>query len=228
MQPGARVEVRVRYRHQGARGWNYDLSQRREPVRNFDLSIQTDQPARFQRYSLFPTSIDRSPFGGAQTLHWQLQNAITAQNVAVGFAQVSVRETLTKLYSFLPLGLTLGALMVLAWAGANRRPVSPLRLALALLGLGLGFGFGGVLTGYLVPLAAELTGAALGLGLALLALGRRSWPPLVLTVLAPLTFLSVGNAGLLLGLLAATALVLLLARIRPTPPRPSGLGQPVG
>ncbi|WP_424950202.1 hypothetical protein [Deinococcus sp.] len=217
--PGASVDVRVTYKHQGSKGWNYDLSQRREPVKNFDLSIRTDQPAKFQRYSLFPTSTTRSAFGGAETLDWHLQNAITAQNVAVVFAQGSVRETLAKLYAFAPFSLLLGALLLIVWAALQRLALAPLRLALALLGLGLGFSFGGVLTGYLTPLPAELLGAALGLGLALLGLGGRYWPPLLLTVLAPLTFLSVGNAGLLLGLLAVLGLVLVLRGRPGLPPR---------
>ena len=179
---GAIVTVRVVYRHQGSRGWSDDLSQRREPVKSFDLTIRADQPAKFQRYSLFPTSVDRSALRGSQTLRWNLQNAITAQNVAVVFEQGSLRETFAKLHHFTPLSL--------------------------LLGLSLGFVVGGVLTGYLNPVLAELLGAALGLGL--LSLRRTYLLPFLLVVLVPLTFLSVGNAGLLLGLLAVVTLVTLL------------------
>ena len=176
---GAPVTVRV-VCHQGPRGWSYDLT------------IRADQPAKFQRYSLFPTSVDRSAFGGSQTLHWNLQNAITAQDVAVVFEQGSLRETLAKLHHFTSLSL--------------------------MLGLSLGFVVGGVLTGCLNPVLAELLGVALGLGLALLSLGRTALlslrrtylPPLLLVVLVPLTSLSVGNAGLLLGLLAVAILVTLL------------------
>ena len=209
---GAAVTVAVTYRHQGSRGWSYDLSQRREPVKSFDLSIKADQNAKFERYSLFPTGIDRAAFGGPQTLHWQLQNAITAQNVAVVFEQGSLRETLAKVSYFAPISLMLGALLLLLWATLNRLPLPALRLALTLLGVGLGLGFGGILTGYLAPVPAELLGGALALGLGVLALGRRYLEPLLLMVLAPLTFLSVGNAGLLLGLLAVAALLLLLLR----------------
>ena len=207
---GAPVTVRVVYRHQGSRGWSYDLSQRREPVKSFDLTIRADQPAKFQRYSLFPTSVDRSAFWGSQTLHWSLQNAITAQNVAVVFEQGSLRETLAKLHYFTPLSLLLGLALLLVWANLRRLYLHPLLLGMALLGLSLGFVVGGVLTGYLNPAWAELLGAALGLGLALLSLGRAYLSPLLPVVLAPLTFLSVGNAGLLLGLLAVATLVLLL------------------
>ena len=209
---GEAVNVLVTYRHQGSRGWNYDLSQRREPIKNFDLSIRTDQPTKFERYSLFPTRIETPAFGGPQTLHWQLQNAITAQNVAVVFQQGSLRETLSKLAAFTPLSLSLGTVLLLLWAGLLRLPLGVGRLALALLGLSLGFAFGGILTGYLPPVPAELLGGALALAFGWLALGRRYAAPLLLTVLAPLTFLSVGNAGLLLGLLAALALLLVLLR----------------
>ncbi|ULH15559.1 hypothetical protein MF271_16870 [Deinococcus sp. KNUC1210] len=61
---GAPVTIAVTYRHQGSRGWSYDLSQRREPVKSFDLTIRADQNAKFERYSLFPTSIERAAFGG--------------------------------------------------------------------------------------------------------------------------------------------------------------------
>lgn len=205
----AAVDVRVVYRHQGSRGWSYDLSQRREPVRSFDLTIRADQPAKFQRYSLYPTSVQSAPFSGAQTLRWQLQNAITAQDVAVVFGQGSLRETLAKLHRFAPLGLLLGA-GLLTWAASRRLGLPALRLGAALLGLSLGTVLGGVLTGYLPPFPAELLGAALGLGLALLSLGRGYLPPLLLSALAPLSFLAVGHAGLLLGLLALAALLALL------------------
>ncbi len=102
--------------------------------------------------------------------------------MAVVFEQGSLRETFAKLHHFTPLSL--------------------------LLGLSLGFVVGGVLTGYLNPVLAELLGAALGLGL--LSLRRTYLLPFLLVVLVPLTFLSVGNAGLLLGLLAVATLVTLL------------------
>ena len=181
---GAPVTVRVVYRHQGPRGWSYDLT------------IRADQPAKFQRYSLSPTSVDRSAFGGSQTLRWNLQNAITAQNVAVVFEQGSLRETLAKLHHFTPLSL------LLVWASIRRLYLQPLLLGMALLSLS--FIVGGVLTGCLNPVLAEL------LGVALLSLGRTYLPPFLLVVLAPLIFLSVGNAGLLLGLLAMAILVTLL------------------
>jgi len=208
--PGAVTEVRVTYRHQGARGWNYDLSARRERVRDFELTLRTDQATRFQRYSLYPTGVTGGTFGGPQTLKWQLQNAITAQNIAVVFAQGSVRETLLKLYAFLPFCLLGGVLLVAVWGWLRRLPVLPVRLALAVLGMSLGFAVGGVLTGYLLPVPAELLGAALAFLLAVLCLGRAFVWPLLPVVLAPVTFLWVGNAGLLLSVLAVATLLLFL------------------
>ena len=113
-------------------------------------------------------------------------------------------ETFAKLH-FTPLSLLLGLALLLVWASIRRLYLHPLLLGMALLGLSLGFVVGGVLTSNLNPVLAELLGAALGLGL--LSLRRTYLPSLLLVVLVPLTFLSVGNAGLLLGLLAVATLV---------------------
>ena len=149
--------------------------------------------------------------------------------MAVVFEQGSLRETLAKLHHFTPLSLLLGLLLV--WASIRRLYLHPLLLGMALLSLS--FMVGGVLTGCLNPVLAELLGVALGLGLALLSLGqtallslglallslgqtallslgRTYLPPFLLVMLVPLTFLSVGNAGLLPGLLAVAILVTLL------------------
>lgn len=216
---GQTVRVNVTYRHQGARGWSYNLADRREPLRNLDLIVTANRPAKFERYSLFPTSITRSAFGGTQTLHWQLQDVITAQNVAVVFAQGSVREMLAKVGLVEPPALLLAALLTLAWAGLRRLPLPPLQLAGAVLGLALGFVLGGVLTAYLPPFLAVPLGALVGLTFGVLALGRAYLLPLLVAALVPLAFLVVGHAGLLLALLAAGTLLVLL--VGPRAGRPS-------
>jgi hypothetical protein len=144
--------------------------------------------------------------------------------VEVIFGAGSVRETLAKISAFTPFSLLLGVLLLILWTTLNRLTLSPLRLALALLGLSLGFSFGGVLTGYLPPLWVERLGAAL----ALLSLGRTFLPVLLLVALAPLTFLSVRNAGLLLGILAAATLVLLLRSRAAAPQLVKGTPETVG
>ncbi|WP_034385336.1 hypothetical protein [Deinococcus sp. YIM 77859] len=204
---GQTVRVSVTYRHQGSRGWSYRLADRREPLRNLDLTVTADRPAKFERYSLYPTSVTRSAFGGLQTLRWRLQDVITAQNVAVVFAQGSVREMLAKIGLMEPPTLLLAALLALAWAGLRRLPLPPLRLAGAVLGLALGFVWGGVLTAYLPPALALPLGALAGLFFSVLALGRAFLPPLLVTALIPLAFLVVGHSGLLLTLLAAGTLL---------------------
>ncbi|EYB68036.1 hypothetical protein DEIPH_ctg029orf0043 [Deinococcus phoenicis] len=213
---GQTVRVNVTYRHQGSRGWSYRLSDRREPLRNLDLTVSADRPAKFERYSLYPTSTSRAAFGGPQTLRWQLQDVITAQNVSVVFAQGSVREMLAKVGLVEPLALLLAALLAAAWALLRRLSLPPLRLAGAVLGLSVGFALGGVLTAYLPPLAAVPLGALVGVVFGVLALGRAFLPPLVVAALIPLAFLAVGHSGLLLALLAAgTLLVGLGTRGRP-------------
>ncbi|GAA5533368.1 hypothetical protein [Deinococcus aluminii] len=204
---GQTVRVNVTYRHQGSRGWSYNLSDRREPLRNLDLTVTADRPAKFERYSLYPTSITRSAFGGVQTLRWQLQDVITAQNVSVVFAQGSVREMLAKVGLMEPLALLVAALLASVWALLRRLPLPPLRLAGAVLGLTVGFALGGVLTAYLPPVLAVPLGSLVGLVFGVLALGRAYLPPLVVAALIPLAFLAVGHSGLLLTLLAAATLL---------------------
>lgn len=205
---GQTVRVNVIYTHQGSRGWSYRLSDRREPLRSLDLTVTADRPARFERYSLYPTSTRRAAFGGPQTLRWQLQDVITAQNVAVVFAQGSAREMLAKVGLMQPPALGLGALLLVLWAALRRLLLPPLRLAAALLGLAVGSVLGGVLTGYLPPLVAVPLGSLLGLAFGVLALGRAYLLPLLIAALVPLAFLAVGHAGLLLALLAAGTLLL--------------------
>ncbi|MBB5234966.1 hypothetical protein [Deinococcus budaensis] len=207
---GQTVRVSVTYTHQGSRGWSYRLSDRREPLRSLDLTVTADRPARFERYSLYPTRLTRAVFGGPQTLRWQLQDVITAQNVAVVFAQSSVRELLAKAGLMQPPALVLAALLALGWALRRRLPLPPPRLAGALLGLALGFVLGGVLTAYLPPVAALPLGSLVGVGFGALALGRAFLPPLVVAALVPLAFLAAPHAGLLLTLLAAATLLALL------------------
>ncbi|WP_216321566.1 hypothetical protein [Deinococcus aestuarii] len=207
---GQTVRVNVAYRHQGSRGWSYRLADRREPLRNLDLTVTADRPAKFERYSLFPTDLSRDGLGHPRTLRWRLEDVITAQNVAVVFAQGSVRETLAKVGFVAPLALLLAPLLVLAWAWQRQRVIAPLPLAGAVLGLAVGFTLGGVLTAYLPPLVALPLGSGVGVAFGVATLGRRYVVPLVVAALVPLAFLAVGHAGLLLTLLAGGTLGLLL------------------
>ncbi|WP_309572592.1 hypothetical protein [Deinococcus sp.] len=204
------VKVSVTYRNQGARAWRYELAQRREAIRAFSLSINTNQPAKFQRYTLFPTRQSHTALGGTTHLEWTLQDVITAQDIALVFAQGSLRETLGKIGALQWPALLLSVLLCLGWAWTRRVALAPLPLATATLGLGLGFTLGGVLSAYLPVAAAQGLGALAGLALAVTTLGRPFLLPLALGGVAPLVFLSGGHAGLLLTGLAA--LILLVYR----------------
>ncbi|BBN94087.1 hypothetical protein DEIGR_102433 [Deinococcus grandis] len=215
---GGSVDVQVAYAHQGSRAWSYQLS-RREAIRDLDVTVTADRPAKFQRYSLFPTSQTRPALGGPSTLRWQLKNAVTAQDVAVVFTQGSVRETLTKVHLTQGLAVVLAALLIPLWAVTRRTPLAPLTLGGALLGLALGFTLGGVLTAYLPLLPAEILGSLAGAALAWVILGgprqaRTPLLPLLASAALPLAFLTGGHAGLILTVLAATLLLLLLPRAR--------------
>lgn len=206
------VKVNVTYRNQGARSWSYQLGGRREAIQNFDLTVRADRPAKFQRYSLFPTSRSGGGLGGAQTLRWSLSDVITAQDVSVVFTGSSLRETLTKIGAVRPLAVLAAALLALAWAWTRRLSLAPLPLAGGLLGLALGLALGGVLGFYLPVWAAEPLGAVAGVLLGVYALGPRFAVPLTLAALLPLVFLSGGHASLLLVLLATMILVVLVQR----------------
>ena len=213
---GGSVDVQVAYAHQGSRAWSYQLS-RREAIRDLDVTVTADRPAKFQRYSLFPTSQTRPTLGGPATLRWQLKNAVTAQDVAVVFTQGSVRETLTKVHLAQGLAVVLASLLIPLWAVTRRTPLSPLTLGGALLGLALGFTLGGVLTAYLPLLPAEVLGSLLGVVLAWVILGgprqaRTPLLPLLACAALPLAFLTGGHAGLILTVLAAALLLLPRAR----------------
>ena len=215
---GDSVDVQVAYAHQGSRAWSYQLS-RREAIKDLDVTVTADRPAKFQRYSLFPTSQTRPALGGPSTLRWQLKNAVTAQDVAVVFTQGSVRETLTKVHLAQGLAVILAALLIPLWAVTRRTPLAPLTLGGALLGLALGFTLGGVLTAYLPLLPAEVLGSLLGAALAWVILGgprqaRTPLRPLLASAALPLAFLTGGHAGLILTVLAATLLLLLLPSAR--------------
>ncbi|GHF62848.1 hypothetical protein HNQ07_004440 [Deinococcus metalli] len=205
---GGVVKVNVTYRNQGARSWRYDLAQRREAIRAFSLRVTTNRTAKFQRYTLFPTRQGRSALGAVTHLEWSYQDIITAQDIALVFAQGSVRETLTKIAVFQLPALLLAALLCSAWAWSRRMALPPLALAAAVAGLALGFTLAGVLTAYLPVVVAQIVGTLAGVALATSRLGRAYVGPLALAGLTPLVFLSDGHAGLLLTLLGALLLLL--------------------
>lgn len=215
LQPGQTAHVTVAYRHQGARGWQYLLSDRREPIRNFNLNIRTNQAPKFARYSLYPTRTARTL--GGTNLSWDLKNVITAQNVSLSFTTSSLRETLTKLYAFAPLALLLAGLFGLIWTRWRNLSVTPLPVGLAALGILAGTALGGVLMSYLPAYLAAPLGAATAAAFALRSLGREYWPPILLAAALPLAFLLVNHAGLLI---VSTGVLILAALVWTQPAKP--------
>jgi hypothetical protein len=200
----AEVEVSVRYKNQGAGTWTYDFGSRREPIKNFKLNINTPRAVKFLRGSLYPNE------RGLSSLTWNLKNVITSQGVVLSFPERSLRETLTKVFSFAPLALLLASVWTFAWAWRRQLKLEPVQVALVLLAFMVGIGAMAVLLGYVTPSFASWFGALLSLGLSSLVLGRRFLLPLAGSALAPLAFLSVGNAGLLLGILAVIVVLSIL------------------
>ncbi|TSA85928.1 hypothetical protein FNU79_09140 [Deinococcus detaillensis] len=208
IQPKQTVKVQVTYAHQGARGWSYLLASRREPIKDFELSVKTNEAAKFARYSLPPTQTARSL--GGSTLTWNLKDVITAQDVSMTFSSASLRETLSKLYSFAPLALLLAVLFGALWAWLRGLRTTPAQVALASLAVLVGLTFGGVLMSYLPMVWAGLLGSVVATMLALRAIGTAFWPPVLIATALPLAFLLVGNAGLVIilaGVLALGALI---------------------
>jgi hypothetical protein len=200
----AEVEVMVKYKNQGAGTWSYDFGNRREPIQNFKLRVNTPRAVKFLRGSLYLS--ERGP----SSLTWNLKNVITSQGVVLSFPERSLRETLTKVFSFAPLALLLVPVWCFAWAWRRQLKLEPVQVALVLLAFTVGIAAMAVLLGYVTPVVASWFGALLALGLSSLVLGRRFLLPLAGSALAPLAFLSVGNAGLLLGLLAVVIVLSLL------------------
>jgi hypothetical protein len=200
-----KIEIIVKYRNQGATTWSYGFGFQREPIQNFKLRVNSPRAVSFQRGSLYPTN-------QIGTLEWQLKNIITSQSVVLGFPELSLRETLTKLFVFAPGALVAALLWAFLYGWRRNLPLEPSRFALAALGLALGFGISSVLLGYLPAWLAMWLGVLVAAGLGVLTLGTGFALPVVISGLAPLAFLSIDDAGLWLALAAVVALVSLLPR----------------
>jgi hypothetical protein len=193
----ATATFEVAYRNQGARGWSYRLSGRREPIAKLDLAVHANRAPKFARYSLFPTTVSHGIAGG-YTAEWHLQNVVTAQDVGVVFSQLDVRETLAKMLTYAPVALFVAILFVAAYAWRRRFSVEPFQAAVAVAGYALGLALAGILTWYLPLVVGVVLGCAVAVVLALRALGRPFVLPVVLATLTMLAFLFVNNISLLL------------------------------
>ncbi len=201
----AKLELTVKYKNQGSNTWSYDFGQRREPIKNFGLKVNSPRSIKFLRGSLYPTN-------QSGALEWNLKNIITSQNVVLSFPELSLRETLLKLFAFADAALLLLLVWSILYGWTRGLKLEPRRFALAVVALALGIGAAVVLLGYTSPTLAIWLGAILAAVLGVLVLGRPYALPVVLSSLSPLVFLSGGNAGLWLLLLALVVVLSLLPK----------------
>ncbi len=187
----------IAYRNQGARGWAYRLSGRREPLAKLDLTVHANRAPKFARYSIFPTASSHG-FAGGDTLEWHLANVVTAQDIGLVFARLDVRELLAKLLTYAPVALFVALLFVAVYALRRGLRVPPLNAAVAVVGFTLGLALAGIFTWY-VPLALGVVlGCAVAVVLAIRALGRPFALPLTLATFTMVAFLFVTNTSLVL------------------------------
>lgn len=191
---GGKVTVEIAYKNQGSRSWGYNIGSSRRPIKDFQLNLSADRPVRFLRGALFPTA------QRGNALNWELKNVITAQQIELFFPNKESRlETLTKVYSSLPVILLVFVVWAFVWLSVRKQQIEASRLGLAVLGLAMGLGFSGVLQWYAPVLAALILGALLAMVLVYLADARLLALALV-SALLPAAFLSGDHSSLLLSL----------------------------
>lgn len=201
LQAGETREALVKYRVVGARLWHYDLGSSRRRVQNFQLNAFLDGKAGFGRGSLQPTA------NSDRALTWQLENVVTAQQVALVFPPDTwAKQGYLQVLSALPASFILFLIGVLAMGARERRILAPFPLAASLTLFALGLGATTVLAVYFVPLVSVIVAPLLGAALATSVLGRRFSIVVLPAALVPAAFLSAQNSGLLILLLALATL----------------------
>jgi hypothetical protein len=194
LKPKEKVIAQIKYKNQGSDTWTYAFSGR-TIVNNFKLEVNSPRSTKFLRGSLYPSQIGSS-------LIWQFPKIVTSQSVVLSFPETSLRETLSKTYVFMQFAIVLVLVWLCVFAASHQLHLEPYRLAIAVFSIGLGLGASAVLMGYVDPNMAIWLGAIIAAGMGILALGTPFALPVVLSSLSPLAFLSGGNAGLWLLLLA--------------------------
>ncbi len=196
--------VEVTYKNQGARGWAYRLSGRREPLAKLDLTVHTNRAPKFARYSIFPTANSRGL--GGNTLEWHLENVVTAQDIGLVFGRLDVREMLAKMFTYAPVALFAALLFVAVFALRRGLRIGPLQAAVAVAGFSLGLALAGIFTWYVPLFVGIVLGCAVAVVLAIRALGRPFVLPVALATFTMVAFLFVTNTSLLLAMDCTAAL----------------------
>lgn len=134
---------------------------------------------------------------------------IISQNIRLYFPAISITETIARMYIFSPVAVVGFVLVLLAWTGRKKIILSPLQYILASLALSGGYALVGYLLTYiLLDLAVAISFAAAA-ALNIRIMGGKVLIPVVLFSLVPLTFILVGNTGLLLCILGLITLFML-------------------
>jgi hypothetical protein len=189
---GEQREAVVRYRVTGGRTWNYDLGSQRRRVKAFMLDASPGGAVRFVRGSLQPESTQ------AKTLHWELDNVVTAQQVALAFPQdIAGRDGFLQALRALPAAFALFLAGILALGLWRRELPRTELLAVSLIVFALGLGAAAVLANYVGAIAAVLVAPVLGALLATRVLGRALLPVALAAALFPAAFLSAEHSGLI-------------------------------
>jgi hypothetical protein len=204
LKPNEKITAQIKYKNQGSDTWNYKFTGR-TIVNNFNLEVQSPKDIKFLRGSLYPTEI-------AKNFVWKFPKIVTSQGVVLSFPETSLRETLSKTYVFMQFAIILSLAWLVAFALRHQFKLEPYQLGLGLLVIGLGLSSSSVFFGYVSPGAALWIGAILAAILGTLTLGTRYALPVVLSSLSPLVFLSGGNSGLWLLILALVAIASILPK----------------
>ena len=216
VNPRQTVNVEITYHHNGAEHWTYNLASRREPISNFRLEVESDNPSvKFRRGVLFPTSTSRKR--GKTILVWDLKNQITSQDVSLYFSGASVAEQIYRLYTFAPVALAGFFLLVLAWSRVAGIPIRPWRIFTSTVAYSGGFALVSYLLSRLPMFWAVLLAFVAAGVVSQLVLDKKYLPVVIAVNLTPLAFAFSTNTGTLLSILGFATLAAFIGQAGKTP-----------
>lgn len=220
VSPGKSMTVEVGYSYDGSRSWTYNLSSKREAINNFKLQVSSNNPRiKFQRGSMMPSKKSKGLMDS--TLTWEASNLVRSQDISLYFPGISIGEVITRLYIFSPIALIVFVITILGWGALKGREVTPVQLILTTFSYSLSFALAGYLLTYMPLALAIIISFALSAFLNLKITDRSVLPPILVASLVPLTFIWVGNTGLLLCLMGMVVIGLFAfgakGRLQPGP-----------
>lgn len=126
LQPGQSRVFKVRYRTRGLQQWRYDLAGEAGRIRQLDLTVQTNFIAvDYPEGSLSPMQAKATEQG--LQLHWQAEDLITRQQVAISMPEKLNPGPLTARMSFFgPVCLAFFFVLIASIAILKRIPIHPM------------------------------------------------------------------------------------------------------